>query len=101
PHTALPAHTRTPPPGLPNRHTTVLPGTDDALPMARTPDPVTLSAEIDAAIDLAFTTGGLTNGNALYTSAAQNNILTDGAYGAFTSIPWLGHDLLLPQLSVA
>jgi hypothetical protein len=87
--------------GLPNLHYIVLVGSDEALPMARTPDPVTLSPEENAAADLAFTTNGLTTGNALYASAAENNILTDGAYGAFTSIPWLGHDLLLPQLSVS
>ncbi len=87
--------------GLPNLHYVVLLGTDEAVPMARTPDPVTLSPEENAAADLAFTTNGLATGNALYTSVAQNNILTDGAYGAFTSIPWLGHDLLLPQLSVS
>jgi hypothetical protein len=87
--------------GLPNLHYIVLIGSDEALPMARTPDPVTLSPEENAAADLAFTTNNLAAGNALYTSAAENNILTDGAYGAFASIPWLGHDLLLPQLSVS
>jgi hypothetical protein len=87
--------------GLPNLHYIVLVGSDEALPMARTPDPVTLSPEENAAADLAFTTNNLTTGNALYSSAAENNILTDGAYGAFTSVPWLGHDLLLPQLSVS
>ena len=50
--------------------------------MARTPDPVTLSPEENVAADLAFTTSGLHAGNALYNSAAENNILTDGAYGA-------------------
>jgi Mg-chelatase subunit ChlD len=87
--------------GLPKLHYIVLLGTDEAIPMARTSDPVTLSPEENAAAELAFTTNGLTTGNALYTSAAQNNILTDGAYGAFTSIPWLGHDLLLPQISIS
>jgi hypothetical protein len=87
--------------GLPSLHYIVLLGSDEALPMARTPDPVTLSPEENVASDLAFTTNGLTVGNALYTSAAQNNILTDGAYGAFSSIPWLGHDLLLPQVSIS
>src|SRR5206468_9962467 len=37
----------------------------------------------------------------LYASAAQNYILTDGAYGAFTNIPWLDRNLLLPQISVS
>ena len=87
--------------GLPNLHYIVLAGTDELTPMARTPDPVTLSPEENVAADLAFTTNGLLAGNALYNSAAENNILTDGAYGAFLSIPWLGRDLLLPQLSVS
>ena len=87
--------------GLPNLHYIVLVGSDEATPMANVPDPVTLSPEENEAADLAFTTNGLTKGNALYASAAQNNILTDGAYGAFTAIPWLGSNLLLPQISVS
>jgi hypothetical protein len=62
---------------------------------------VLLSPELNEANDLAFTTAGLTKGNPLYASAATNNILGDGAYGTTTAIPWLGHDLMLPQLSVA
>jgi hypothetical protein len=87
--------------GLPSLHYIVILGTDEAIPMAASPDPVTLSPEENEAADLAFTTNGLTANNALYSAAAQNNILTDGAYGAFTSVPWLGHDLLLAQLSVS
>ena len=88
--------------GLPNLHYLVLVGSDEAgPPMADAPDPVLLSPEENEANDLAFTTNGLTQGNALYASAAQNQILTDGAYGAFTNIPWLGRSLLLPQISVS
>jgi hypothetical protein len=88
--------------GLPNLHYVVLVGSDEAgPPMANTFDPVLLSPEENEASDLSFTTSGLTKGNALYASAAQNNILTDGAYGAFTNIPWLDHSLLLPQISVS
>jgi Tol biopolymer transport system component len=88
--------------GLPNLHYIVLVGSDEAgPPMADAPDPVLLSPEENEANDLAFTTNGLTKGNALYASAAQNQILTDGAYGAFTNIPWLGRSLLLPQISVS
>jgi uncharacterized protein YjbI with pentapeptide repeats len=86
---------------LPSLHYIVLLGGDDAIPMARTPDPVTLSPEVNEANDLAFTTNGLTTGNPLYASAATDNILSDGAYGVLTSIPWLGRELLLSQLSVA
>jgi hypothetical protein len=87
--------------GLPNLHYVVLVGSDEVTPMADAPDPVLLSPEENEAADLAFTTNGLTQGNALYASAAQNYILTDGAYGAFTNIPWLGRSLLLPQISVS
>jgi hypothetical protein len=88
--------------GLPNLHYIVLVGSDEAgPPMADAPDPVLLSPEENQAADLAFTTNGLTKGNALYASAAKNQILTDGAYGAFTNIPWLGRSLLLPQISVS
>jgi CSLREA domain-containing protein len=86
---------------LPNLHYIVLVGSDEATPMADAPDPVLLSPEEDEASGLAFTTNGGAQGNALYASAAQNQILTDGAYGAFTNIPWLGRSLLLPQLSVS
>ena len=86
---------------LPNLHYIVLVGSDEATPMADAPDPVLLSPEEDEASGLAFTTNGGTQGNALYASAAQNQILTDGAYGAFTNIQWLGRSLLLPQLSVS
>ncbi len=88
--------------GLPNLHYIVLVGSDEAgPPMADAQDPVLLSPEENEAADLAFTTNGLTTDNALYASAAQNYILTDGAYGAFTNIPWLGRSLLLPQISVS
>jgi hypothetical protein len=86
---------------LPNLHNIVLLGTDTAIPMYRQPDPTVLSPELDEAPDLAFTTSNLTAGNSLYAAAAQNNVLTDGAYGAFTRITWLDHDLPLPQISVA
>jgi Tol biopolymer transport system component len=88
--------------GLPSLHYIVLVGSDEAgPPMADAPDPVLLSPEENEASDLAFTTNGLTTANATYASAAQNYILTDGAYGAFTNIPWLGRNLLLPQISVS
>ena len=57
--------------GLPNLHYIVLTGSDELTPMARTPDPVTLSPEENVAADLAFTTSGLHAGNALYNSAAR------------------------------
>jgi hypothetical protein len=82
------------------RHIVVL-GSDEAIPMYRQDDLTSLSPELDEASDLAFTTNDLTAGNALYASAAQNTVLTDGAYGAFTQLTWLGHDLPLAQTPVA
>lgn len=86
---------------LPNLKYVVLLGSDEALPSGRVPDPVLISPELDNASDLAFTTAGLTNGNALYAAAATNNILSDAVYGAFTTIPWLGRQLNLPQVAVS
>ena len=61
----------------------VLLGTDTALPIWRQQDLTSPSPEVDEANDLAFTTSGLTKGNAIYAAAAQNTYLTDQAYGAF------------------
>ncbi len=77
----------------------VLVGSDDALPMMRRLDPVTISNETDEAPDLLFT---LRNGNAnaLYAAAALGYFLSDSVYGAFTTVPWLGRDLYLPNVAV-
>jgi hypothetical protein len=79
----------------------VLLGSDEVVPAGRVPDPVLISPELDNAGDLTFTTADLTNGNALYAAAATNHIMTDAAYGAFTTIPWLGRQLNLPNLPVS
>jgi hypothetical protein len=76
-------------------------GTDQVVPMYRQDDLTSLSPEVDEANDLAFTTSGLTAGNALYASAAQNTVLTDGAYGVSTQLTWLGHDLPLAETPVS
>ena len=86
---------------LPQLRYVVMLGSDQAIPMYRQDDLTSLSPEVDQASDLAFTTNNLTAGNALYASAAQNTVLTDGAYGAFTQLPWLGHDLPLAQTPVS
>jgi len=91
---------------LPNLKYVVLLGTDTAVPMWRQFDLANDSPEVDEANDLAFTTRNsagqlLTKGNALYAAAAQNTILTDGAYGAFTQRNWLGHAIPLPEISVS
>jgi CSLREA domain-containing protein len=86
---------------LPNLSYIVNLGSDDALPMARVPDRVSVSPESDFAGDLQFTTANLTKGNAIYAAAALSYFMTDGAYGAFTQIPWLGRELLLPQIPVS
>ena len=77
----------------------VLLGSDDALPMMRRLDPVTISNETEEAADLLFT---LRNGNAnsLYAAAALGYFLSDTVYGAFTTMPWLGRDLYLPNVAV-
>jgi hypothetical protein len=86
---------------LPDLRYVVLLGTDEALPLARVPDRVSISPARDFETDLRFTTQNLSQGNALYASAARNYVLTDGAYGAFTRIEWLGRELYLPQVSVS
>ncbi len=86
---------------LPSLKYVVLLGTDQALPSWRQQDLTTLSPEIDNAQELAFTTAGLTKGNSTYASSALNTVLTDGAYGAFQRVTFLGHDLPLAQVSVA
>ena len=80
------------------RYVTLL-GSDDALPMMRRLDPVTISNETEEAADLLFT---LRNGNAnaLYAAAALGYFLSDSVYGAFTTMPWLGRDLYLPNVAV-
>ncbi len=86
---------------LPQLRYIVVLGSDQAIPMYRQDDLTSLSPELDEASDLAFTTNNLTAANALYASAARNTVLTDGAYGAFTQLTWLGHDLPLAQTPVS
>ena len=86
---------------LPQLRYVVVLGTDQVIPMYRQDDLTSLSPELDEASDLAFTTNNLARGNALYASAAQNTVLTDGAYGALTQLTWLGHDLPLAQTPVS
>ncbi|MBW3642963.1 MAG: PxKF domain-containing protein, partial [Actinobacteria bacterium] len=78
----------------------VVVGSDESVPFGRVPDLVTLSNEQDATADLGFT---LVDGfaNALYAAAAHGYILTDDPYAAFSTVPWLGRSLALPQVSVA
>ena len=77
----------------------VLLGTDEAIPMMRRLDPVTISNETEEAPDLFFTLNN-GNANALYAAAARGYYLSDTVYGAFTSVPWLGRDLYLPNIPV-
>jgi hypothetical protein len=86
---------------LPNLRYIVVNGTNTVFPQYQQTDPSVLSPELNEAQDLAFTTNGLTQGNSLYAAAAQDQVLTDGAYGAFSRITWLDHDLPLPQIPVA
>ncbi len=84
----------------PNLRYIVMVGSDEAVPLARVPDLVTLSNEQDATADLGFTLVD-NQANALYAAAAQGYILTDDAYAAFSAVPWLGRTLALPQVSVS
>ncbi|HEV3478450.1 MAG TPA: PxKF domain-containing protein [Gaiellaceae bacterium] len=86
---------------LPQLKYLVVLGTDEVIPMYRQDDLTSLSPELDEANDLAFTTSNLTEGNALYASAAQNTVLTDGAYAATSRLTWLGHDLPLAQTPIS
>ena len=61
-------------PKYPNLKYVVLLGTDTALPSWRQQDLTSTSPEVDEANDLAFTTSGLTKGNAIYAAAAQNAV---------------------------
>jgi hypothetical protein len=85
----------------PNLKYVVLLGTDTALPSWRQMDLTATSPEVDEANDLAFTTNGLTKGNAIYAAAAQNAYLTDQAYGAYKERVWLAHDIPLADVSVS
>jgi hypothetical protein len=86
---------------LPQLKYIVVLGSDQVIPMYRQDDLTSLSPELDEANDLAFTTNNLTSGNALYASAAQNTVLTDGAYAAFKRLTWLDHDLPLAQTPIS
>jgi hypothetical protein len=86
---------------LPNLKYVILVGSDQVAPSWRDTDLSALSPEIDNAQELAFTTDGLTKGNSTYASSALNTVLTDGAYGNFSRVPFLGHDLPLAQISVS
>src|SRR5205085_2117980 len=88
-------------PSLPNLKYVVLLGTDQALPSWRISDLTSLSPEVDNAQELAFTTANLTKGNPTYASSALNTVLTDGAYGNFSRVPFLGQDLPLAQVAVS
>ena len=85
----------------PNLKYVVLLGTDTSLPSWRQQDLSSTSPEVDEANDLAFSTSGLTKGNAIYAAAAQNAYLTDQAYGAFKERVWLGHDVPVADVSVS
>ena len=87
--------------GLPNLQYVTLLGSDEALPMSRLPDPVTISNELDEASDLAFLTSNGTRANALYAAAALGHFLSDAPYGSFITTPWLNRQLYLPTVPVA
>ncbi len=79
----------------------VLVGTDDAVPFARVADLTTLSNEADNRGDLAFLLSPSGQANSLYAASAFGYVLTDDAYTSFAKVPWLDHDLALPQIVAA
>ena len=75
-------------------------GSDEALPMARLRDPVTISNELDEASDLAFTTNGLT-ARTRSTRRPPRPVPQRRPYGTFVTTPWLNRQLYLPTISVS
>jgi hypothetical protein len=82
---------------LPNVKYIVLLGDDRAIPSWRQFDRVSISPEVDEAGELQNFTDASRPANPLFAAAAQNYVLTDGAYGVRKRITWLGADLPLPQ----
>jgi hypothetical protein len=86
---------------LPNVKYVVILGDDRAIPSWRQYDRVSISPELDEAAELENFTDSNRPANPLFAAAAQNYVLTDGAYGVRSRITWLGSDLPLPQDSVS
>ena len=77
----------------------VIVGGDDIMPMARVADYTTLSNESDYTTALLRDGTGPT-GTPLAAAAAQQNILTDDPLADLNPIPWLDHQLYVPDLAV-
>ena len=76
-------------------------GNDTVIPFWRQYDRVAISPEIDEANELENFTSDSRPANPIFAAAAQNYVLTNGAYGARSRITWLGSDVPLPQDSVS
>ncbi|MHB8684691.1 MAG: dockerin type I domain-containing protein [Dehalococcoidia bacterium] len=82
--------------GLPDLQNVVITGDDDVIPFARIPDLTHVSNERDYASDIVAINGE----GALLGSFVTSNVLSDNPYGAFHPVPWLDHQLYVPNVAV-
>ena len=80
-------------PGLQN---VVIVGDDDVVPFARIPDLTNVSNESDYTGDVL----AVNSEDALLGSVITSNVLSDNPYGAFHPVPWLDHQLYVPNVAV-
>lgn len=76
----------------------VVVGGDDLIPMARVADYTQLSNESDYASSVLKSDGR--TGTPIAAALASENILTDDPLGVTQAIPWLDHELYVPDLAV-
>jgi len=74
-------------------------GGDDVVPMARLADGTRMSNEVDY-VKSATNGGGALNGTPLTASMAAGRVLSDDPLGDVDPIPWLDHELYVPDLAV-
>lgn len=77
----------------------VVAGGDDLIPMARLGDRATLANESDYVDDVRNGDGAL-NGTPLTAALASSHFLSDDPLGDTDPIPWLDHELYVPDLAV-
>lgn len=80
---------------LPDLRFVVLIGDDNILPSLRVPDLVTLANQREYYPEVVF--DGVDN--PISAAAAFGYVLTDGAYTDLDPVPWLGHELPVPDLA--
>ncbi|MEX1195549.1 MAG: hypothetical protein WED85_10870, partial [Dehalococcoidia bacterium] len=75
----------------------VVVGSDDVIPFGRVPDNSRVSNESDFAGDFELIAG---DNNPTWASFAARYVLTDNVYGDRNPIPWLEHELFVPDRAV-